>query len=94
MSKMLIRAGKASALNWAAWKDFLINGFIVVISAFISYAIDNIAKLDFGSFTTVLVPIIAMVLKYIQKWIAEFTKKEVEPSPTPVNPNGPNFPVR
>lgn len=92
MSKMLMKAGKASALNWAAWKDFLINGLIVVISAALSYMVDNIAKLDFGSLTTILVPIIAMILKYIQKWIAEFTKKEVEPEPTP--PNGPNFPVR
>ncbi len=77
------RIGAASALDKSKWTDFLINGGIFVLSAAVTYVTNNVASLDLGEYGLVIAPLIALGLKYVQKWIEKFQKEKVEPSPTP-----------
>ncbi len=88
----LKRIGKASTLNWDAWKDFVVNGLIFVASAAITYTLDNVAKLDFGNMTAVIIPVVGLVLKYVQKWIDTYRNQKAGPDePAPKNPD---FPIK
>lgn len=93
--------GKALTLTTAVpkgatqgWKDFLINGGIFVASAAITYVTNNIGNLDLGSAGPLVTAGVALVLKYLQKFLEGLNNPT--PAPViPVNPPnpGPNFPV-
>lgn len=89
--KILMKAGKASALDWSKWKDFLINGAIVVSSAAITYVLDNVAKMDFGSNGTVIVAVVSLVLKYALSWIQKLAQVNPQPNPPAPKPTDPDF---
>lgn len=74
------------------WKDFLINGGIFVASAVITYVTNNIGNLDLGTAGPLITAGVALVLKYLQKFL-EGLNAPANPVIPPVNPNGPNFPV-
>lgn len=88
-----MRIGKAAALDTSKWKDFVWNGVILLASTAVTYVTQNLASLDFGQYTGIIVAGGTLVLKYLSQWLATFMKKEVEPSPTPPNNNNNDFNV-
>ena len=51
------------------------TGLFVAVAAFISYLINNLAKLDFGAYTALIVPVITLVLDTIAKWLKDNSAK-------------------
>lgn len=89
----LKRIGKAAALDTSKWKDFIWNGVILLASTAVTYVTQNLASLDFGQYTGIIVAGGTLVLKYVSDWLATFMKKEVDIKPTPPNNDNGNFPV-
>lgn len=88
----LKRIGKVATLTTAkmGWKDFLVNGGIFVASAAITYITNNMANLDLGTMGPAITAVVALVLKYAQKFIEGLAAKDEEVKKVP---NEPDFPV-
>lgn len=57
------------------------NGFFVALAAFITYLINNLSNLDFGVYTALIVPVVAMVLDTVVKWLKDNTKEKDNTKP-------------
>jgi|SaaInlStandDraft_2_1057019.scaffolds.fasta_scaffold479683_1 hypothetical protein len=47
---------------------------LVGLSAAVAYAVDNLGSLDLGVWTAMIVPVVAVGLQGLQKWIKDNTK--------------------
>lgn len=92
--KALTLTNKVPAGATQGWKDFLINGGIFVASAVITYVTNNIGNLDLGTAGPFVVSGVALVLKYLQKFLEGLVTPTPQKDEDPVNPPGPNFPVK
>ncbi len=88
--------GKVVTMTTAVggWRDFLVNGAIFLGSAAITYTIDNVTKLDFGTNTALIATGIALGLKYVQNVLNGWLTPTPVPVPAPVSPTAPDVPVK
>lgn len=51
------------------------NAILVGAAAAVTFLAENIAKLDLGQSTALVIPIVAVVLNSLSRWLKDYTKK-------------------
>lgn len=67
---------KKFTLDLSDVKNLLKNAALVAGAAFLTTLVNNMAHLDLGQYTPLIVPIVTMVLDSAIKWIKDNTEKE------------------
>jgi hypothetical protein len=72
-------------MQWGTSKSFsfdkndltavLTNALIVGVAAAITFIGENLAKLDLGQSTALIIPIVAVVLNTVSRWLKNYTTK-------------------
>lgn len=67
---------KKFTLDLSDVKNLLKNATLVAGAAFLTTLVNNMAHLDLGQYTPLIVPIVTMVLDSAIKWIKDNAEKE------------------
>ena len=57
-------------------KSIFIRALLVALAAFLTYFGEKLAEVDFGSESVFWVPIVAVIITTIVRWLKDFTKTE------------------
>jgi hypothetical protein len=50
------------------------NAVLVGAAAAVTFLAENLAKVDFGQSTALIIPIVAVVLNTVSRWLKDYTK--------------------
>lgn len=50
------------------------NAVLVGAAAAVTFLAENLAKVDFGQSTALVIPIVAVVLNTVSRWLKDYTK--------------------
>jgi hypothetical protein len=50
------------------------NAVLVGVAAAVTFLAENLAKVDFGQSTALVIPIVAVVLNTVSRWLKDYTK--------------------
>lgn len=50
------------------------NAVLVGTAAAVTFLAENLAKVDFGQNTALIIPIVAVVLNTVSRWLKDYTK--------------------
>jgi len=50
------------------------NAILVGAAAAVTFLAENLAKVDFGQSTALVIPIVAVVLNTVSRWLKDYTK--------------------
>lgn len=74
MSQEKRMGSKAFALNTTDLIAVGKNALLVGLAAVLTYVGENIAKVDLGAASTLIVPIVAVAINTLTKWVKDNTK--------------------
>ncbi len=75
---------KSFALDVGDIASLLKNALLVAVSAFLTVLVNNLASLDLGQYTPMIVPMIAVILNTAIQWVRDNSKEVEEVKAPPV----------
>ena len=70
------KGSKAFALNTTDLISVGKNAMLVGLAAVLTYVGEHLSKVDLGSMTALIVPLVAVVINTVTKWVKDNTKDQ------------------
>ena len=70
------KGSKSFALNAYDLVSVGKNALLVGLAAVLTYVGENISKIDLGSMSALIVPVVAVVINTVVKWVRDNTKDQ------------------